>query len=125
MSGVSVVQQSQSVTHKYNILLDFLATFIIFSIFISHNSQKWIPTLWNYPTEALQPQPQPDVEQCFFSLFTQLWPSSENLVLIPVLDDMCAGMYQQKTRTLSFISPFLFPVLVCVCVCVLCLCVRP
>lgn len=43
-----------------------------------------------------------------------MWPSRENLVLFSVLDDKCASVYQQKTKTLSIISLFPFPVCVCV-----------
>lgn len=95
---------SHSQLFKYNISFHFLAAFIIFSIFISHYSPKWTPTLWNYPTEVSHPEP--DVEQFSF-------PSEENLVLIPGWN-LCAGMYQQKTGTLYYL-----PVpLLCVCACV-------
>lgn len=104
---------SHSQLFKYNISFHFLAAFIIFSIFISHYSPKWRPTLWNYPTEVSHPEP--DVEQFSFS-------SEENLVLIPGWI-LCAGMYQQKTETL--LSPRSSSVCVCVCLAFVCTIHKP
>lgn len=94
---------SHSQLFKYNISFHFLAAFIIFSIFISHYSPKWIPTLWNYPTGVSHPEP--DVEQFSFS-------SKENLVLIPVLDFMCWYVSAENGNLL--LCPRSFSVCVCV-----------